>query len=169
MQKYMGGLVLLGVFPLLYCLIYYFRDSIDYITLEEGVDVEDTDIFMWQVRISFYFYYKMFMLGTQGIKQILFKPRSMNQTMQKLSFIIRRETHNSLISPTGTTIWTYVVLICFSCTSSTWIFIILCLELSTGLENTNSFQKIAIVFFPHLKSTKRNQNIRFLCFLIIFF
>lgn len=90
MQKYMGGLVLLGVFPLLYCLIYYFRDSIDYITLEEGVDVEDTDIFMWQVRISFYFYYKMFMLGTQGIKQNLFKPRSMNQTMQKLSFIIRR-------------------------------------------------------------------------------
>lgn len=52
MQKYMGGLVLLGVFPLFYCLIYYFRDSIDYITLEEGVDVEDTDIFMWQVRIS---------------------------------------------------------------------------------------------------------------------
>lgn len=64
MQKYMGGLVLLGVLPLLYCLIYYFRDSIDYITLEDGVDVEDTDIFMWQVRISFYFYYKMFMLGT---------------------------------------------------------------------------------------------------------
>lgn len=54
MQKYMGGLVLLGVFPLFYCLIYYFRDSIDYITLEEGVDVEDTDIFMWQVRISIF-------------------------------------------------------------------------------------------------------------------
>lgn len=50
MKKYMVGLGIFGILPMIYCLIYYFRDAIDYLTLEEDVDVEDTEIHMWQVR-----------------------------------------------------------------------------------------------------------------------
>lgn len=52
MQKYMGGLAAVGIVPLLYGLVYYFRDTVDYLTLEPGTDVDDTDIHMWQVRVQ---------------------------------------------------------------------------------------------------------------------
>lgn len=48
MKKYMIGLGVFGIVPMLYAIIYYFRDAIDYMTLEEDVDVADTDIHMWQ-------------------------------------------------------------------------------------------------------------------------
>lgn len=51
MHKYMIGLVLFGIAPMLYCLIYYFRDVIDYMTIEDGINIEDTDILMWQVSL----------------------------------------------------------------------------------------------------------------------
>lgn len=54
MKKYMVGLGIFGILPMIYCLIYYFRDAIDYLTLEEDVDVEDTEIHMWQVSIKFF-------------------------------------------------------------------------------------------------------------------
>lgn len=49
MKKFMMGLGIFGILPMFYCFIYYFRDAIDYMTLEEGVDVNDTEIHMWQV------------------------------------------------------------------------------------------------------------------------
>lgn len=54
MKKYMVGLGIFGILPMIYCLIYYFRDAIDYMTLEEDVDVEDTEIHMWQVRTKLF-------------------------------------------------------------------------------------------------------------------
>lgn len=50
MQQYMVGVVVMGILPLLYGLVYYFRDVVDYAMLEEGTDVNDTSIHMWQVR-----------------------------------------------------------------------------------------------------------------------
>ncbi|XP_055851011.1 protein jagunal [Episyrphus balteatus] len=48
MQKYVMAIGLLGVMPLLYCFLYYFGDVWAYMTLEEGVDPEETDIFLWR-------------------------------------------------------------------------------------------------------------------------
>lgn len=53
MKKYMIGLTTLGILPLIYCVFHYLRDFIDYITLEEGINIEDTDIHMWQVSLYF--------------------------------------------------------------------------------------------------------------------
>lgn len=50
MQKYMAGVVAFGIGPMLYGLVYYFRDTVDYLTLEPGTEVADTEIHMWQVR-----------------------------------------------------------------------------------------------------------------------
>lgn len=52
MQKYIIALVVLGILPLIYGLIYYMSDAIDYITFDSDgdVDIEDTDIVFWQVR-----------------------------------------------------------------------------------------------------------------------
>lgn len=49
MQKFMIGIGVLGLLPILYCFFYYLGDVIDYLRLEEGTDIEDTDIEMWQV------------------------------------------------------------------------------------------------------------------------
>lgn len=50
MQKYMIGVLVFGLLPVFYCFFYYLSDVIDYIQLEEDVDIEDTEILMWQVR-----------------------------------------------------------------------------------------------------------------------
>lgn len=49
MQKYMIGVLVFGLLPVFYCFFYYLSDVIDYIQLEEDVDIEDTEILMWQV------------------------------------------------------------------------------------------------------------------------
>lgn len=49
MKKYVIGIVVLGFLPLIYCLIHYFGDFIDYVTLDEGVTVDETEILLWQV------------------------------------------------------------------------------------------------------------------------
>ncbi|XP_017465838.1 PREDICTED: protein jagunal [Rhagoletis zephyria] len=48
MQKYMIAIVVLGILPLLYCMVYYFSDVWDYIKLENKADIDETDIMMWQ-------------------------------------------------------------------------------------------------------------------------
>lgn len=55
MKKYIIGTIALGVLPLIYCFIYYCGDVIDYLTLEEGQDVDDTEIELWRVIILKYF------------------------------------------------------------------------------------------------------------------
>lgn len=49
MKKYIIGILLFGVLPLIYCLAYYFRDVLEYIRLPEDVDIGDTEIQLWQV------------------------------------------------------------------------------------------------------------------------
>lgn len=48
MQKYIISIVVFSVMPLLYCFIYYFGDVWEYITLDKGVDLDETDIFLWK-------------------------------------------------------------------------------------------------------------------------
>jgi Jagunal, ER re-organisation during oogenesis len=53
MQKYMIGVVLFGLMPILYCAIYYMSDVIAYMNLEEDEELEDAEnITVWQVRIK---------------------------------------------------------------------------------------------------------------------
>lgn len=49
MTKYIIGTIVLGVLPLIYCLVYYFGDVLNYMKLEEGEDIEDTEIQLWRV------------------------------------------------------------------------------------------------------------------------
>uniref|UniRef100_U5EY77 Putative conserved plasma membrane protein n=1 Tax=Corethrella appendiculata TaxID=1370023 RepID=U5EY77_9DIPT len=49
MQKYMVGLSTIGFIPLLYCFFFYLNDVMDYLYLDEETDIDDTDIFVWQV------------------------------------------------------------------------------------------------------------------------
>lgn len=51
MQKYMIGVVVFGLFPVFYCLVYYFSDVLEYTQLDEDTDLEDTDIKIWQVSV----------------------------------------------------------------------------------------------------------------------
>lgn len=50
MQKYVIGLAVTALLPLLYCAIYYSADIIGYLSLDEETDIKDTDIFVWRVR-----------------------------------------------------------------------------------------------------------------------
>lgn len=50
MKKYIIGLIVTALLPLLYCLIYYFSDVLEYMRLTSDTDVEETEIFIWQVR-----------------------------------------------------------------------------------------------------------------------
>lgn len=52
MKKYIIGIVVTAVLPLLYCFMYYFSDVIDYLGLDEETDIEDTDIFVWRVSVK---------------------------------------------------------------------------------------------------------------------
>lgn len=49
MKKYIIGLMVTALLPLLYCIIYYFSDIVDYMSLDEETDIEDTEIFVWRV------------------------------------------------------------------------------------------------------------------------
>uniref|UniRef100_A0A182K732 DUF1989 domain-containing protein n=1 Tax=Anopheles christyi TaxID=43041 RepID=A0A182K732_9DIPT len=48
MKKYMVGISTIAFVPLLYCIFYYLNDVLEYLSLEEGTDLDDTDIFVWQ-------------------------------------------------------------------------------------------------------------------------
>lgn len=50
MKRYMITLGIFGFLPVIYCMIYYMKDVADYVSLEKDMDLEDTDIMVWQVR-----------------------------------------------------------------------------------------------------------------------
>ena len=52
MKQYIAGIVVFGIFPLLYCIGYYFNDVVDYMSYDDDeVDIEDSDIVFWKVII----------------------------------------------------------------------------------------------------------------------
>lgn len=68
MQKYMIGVVVFGYIPVIYCIIHYMSDVVEYLKLEDKRDLEDAEnILVWQVSflkaiwedqcyLSFYFF-----------------------------------------------------------------------------------------------------------------
>lgn len=50
MKKYVISLVVTGILPNLYCLLYYFGDVVEYLGLEDRTELSDTEIELWQVR-----------------------------------------------------------------------------------------------------------------------
>lgn len=50
MKKFVIGLIVTAILPLIYCFIYYFTDVIDYIGLDKNIDVADTNVVIWQVN-----------------------------------------------------------------------------------------------------------------------
>lgn len=60
MQKYMIALTLVGVVPVCYCFVYYFRDFWEYINLDEKTDLKETDIFIWRVSDKYFLYNEFF-------------------------------------------------------------------------------------------------------------
>lgn len=60
MQKYMIALTLTGVIPVCYCFVYYFRDFWEYINLDAGTDIKETDIFIWRVSNEHFLYKDFF-------------------------------------------------------------------------------------------------------------
>lgn len=51
MKKYVIGLLVTGLLPVFYCLVYYFSDVLAYFTLDAETDIEDTKIQLWQVSV----------------------------------------------------------------------------------------------------------------------
>lgn len=51
MKKYVIGLLVTGLLPVFYCLVYYFSDVLAYFTLDAETDIEDTNIQLWQVSV----------------------------------------------------------------------------------------------------------------------
>lgn len=47
MKKYICGIIVTALFPSFYCIIYYFTDVINYVSLEDSSDIENTRIFVW--------------------------------------------------------------------------------------------------------------------------
>lgn len=56
MQKFMVAILFLSVAPLLYCFAYYFTDVWEYVTLEEGADIQETGIILWRVKSRIFFF-----------------------------------------------------------------------------------------------------------------
>lgn len=51
MKKFMIGLTVVGIVPLLYAFVYYIGDTWEYLTLADDKKVEDTDIHIWLVSL----------------------------------------------------------------------------------------------------------------------
>lgn len=52
MKKFVIGLTVTAILPLLYCFVYYFTDVIEYMGLDKDTDASDTDIVLWQVGLA---------------------------------------------------------------------------------------------------------------------
>ncbi|XP_059607763.1 protein jagunal [Phlebotomus argentipes] len=67
MQKYIVALGVLGVLPLLYGLVYYMSDVVDYLTFDSDgdTDIEDTDIVFWQGMPYGLLWYAFILVGFQ--------------------------------------------------------------------------------------------------------
>lgn len=100
MRRYMFGLIIFGYLPLLYAIIYYFRDVWTYLTFEDEEELEV--IHMWQVKI--YCAY-------------------MNIVPKKIFAVFL-----------GFSIWLVMVCIYIPSPSSTFIFLIFCMEFDNFLE-----------------------------------
>lgn len=49
MKKFMFLITAIGILPILYCLIHYFSDVMDYMFLEADNNIDDTGILLWKV------------------------------------------------------------------------------------------------------------------------
>ncbi|XP_031626711.1 protein jagunal [Contarinia nasturtii] len=65
MKKYIIGLIVTALLPLLYCAIYYFSDIVEYMTLDEQTDIEDTKIFVWRGKPYALIWYAFFLVAIQ--------------------------------------------------------------------------------------------------------
>lgn len=60
MQKYMIGVVVFGLLPILYCILHYMNDVVAYMKLDEDIDLEDAEeIMVWQVSQQLLFHWKI--------------------------------------------------------------------------------------------------------------
>lgn len=53
MQRYMIGVLVFGILPVLYCFFYYLGDVVDYMQLDEDTDISKSEIMVWQVKFKF--------------------------------------------------------------------------------------------------------------------
>lgn len=52
MQKYMVGVLVFGLIPIIYCVVHYMTDVMEYLKLDEDTELEDAEnILVWQVNI----------------------------------------------------------------------------------------------------------------------
>lgn len=50
MQKYMIGVVVFGIVPVIYCIVHYMNDVINYMQLDEDTALDEAEnILVWQV------------------------------------------------------------------------------------------------------------------------
>jgi len=55
MQKYMLGVAVFGLLPILYCIFHYMNDVMEYMRLDEDTELEDAEnIVVWQVRFVYH-------------------------------------------------------------------------------------------------------------------
>lgn len=66
MKQYIAGIVVFGIFPLLYCIGYYFNDVVDYMSYDDDeVDIEDSDIVFWKGLPYGLLWYAFVLIGFQ--------------------------------------------------------------------------------------------------------
>lgn len=126
MKKYIIGLIVTAILPLFYCIIYYFSDVVDYVSLDEETDIEDSEIFVWRVRNYF----------TKMRKKKILEKNIFHWKKKKC-------LHN-FFAFLGQTLRNDLVCICFGRSTSAWYVHILCVESNTSLAIANRCTKIAI-------------------------
>lgn len=65
MQKYLIGIILVGILPLVYCFLYYFSDVWEYLTGDADTDIDETDIVMWRGMPYGLIWYAFCLVGFQ--------------------------------------------------------------------------------------------------------
>lgn len=120
MKKFIIGIIVTAIVPLLYCVVYYFSDVVEYLSLDEETDVKDTEILVW--RVSWLHHFNFFSLTAFAYEKSL----------------------NVLFSLSGKTIW--LGLVCVRCArlTSTWNVNIFCMEPHKSLAITYSCTEITI-------------------------
>lgn len=112
MQKFMIGIGVLGVLPLLYCLLYYLGDVINYMRLDKDTELEDADIEVWQVSIG--------LRGAPDACQCLIE----------------------VLLLAGTSVRTSMVRVHFGCRSGSRVFPLLRMEFGQNVEVQNCAQEV---------------------------
>lgn len=53
MHKYMASVVVFGLLPVVYCLIHYMNDVVNYMQMDDDTELEDAEnILVWQVSLK---------------------------------------------------------------------------------------------------------------------